>query len=43
MKWASLAPRVDVDGRIDARSATIGLALMVIHATLAAWSMALLM
>ena len=43
MKWAALAPKVELDGRIDARSMTIGLALAVIHATLAAWSMALLM
>lgn len=43
MKWASLAAKVDVDGRLDARSITIGVALALIHATLAAWSMALLM
>ena len=43
MKWAQLAPKVDVDGRLDARSVTIGVALAVMHATLAAWSMAILM
>ncbi len=43
MRWAWLAPRVEVNGRPDGRSITIGVALALLHAAVAAWSMALLL
>ncbi len=43
MRWAWLAPGIEVDGRLNGRALTIGVSLALLHAALAAWSMALLL
>ncbi len=43
MKWDRFSPKIEVDGRLNSRSLTIGVALGLLHAAIAAWSMVLLL